>query len=124
MAQNHYSDDIQLARNNGSGPGQHQSIPWGSPPPYKIDREDTLAPYWWDMREWSWKKFMLLGVGIAIVIIILVVAIVEVEKENAYPDYSPLNYTLLDTCQYFLFSKSILQFSLIVLPRRLWNGLF
>lgn len=45
----------------------------------------------------SKKTWMIIGaVGVAILVIVIVVP-VEVAKENAYPDYSAINYTLTDT---------------------------
>lgn len=73
----------------------------GPPPAYKVDREDTLAPKWWDARHWSKKTYLFVGLGLAVLIAVLVVIIVEVEKKNAYPNYSALSYSLQDTCQYF-----------------------
>jgi hypothetical protein len=87
-------------REGGNGYQPHDSIQEGPPPAYKVNREDTLTPHWWDIREWSRKKLILLGAGLIALIIILVVVIVEEEKKNAYPDYATLNYTLAATCQY------------------------
>lgn len=45
----------------------------------------------------SKKTWMIIGaVGVAILVIVIVVP-VEVAKENAYPNYSAINYTLTDT---------------------------
>lgn len=45
----------------------------------------------------SKKTWMIIGgVAVAVVVIVIVVP-VEVAKENAYPDYTALNYTLADT---------------------------
>jgi len=72
--------------------------PQGPPPPtYKVDREDTLRPSGWNVKYWGWKKFATAGAIVAIVIIVVVVAVVEVMKNNRYPDYSKLNYSLVDT---------------------------
>lgn len=75
------------------------NMPMGPSPGYKVDRDDTLNPSPWDVRQWSWKKWAMLIAGIVIVVVVIVVAVVEVEKNNKYPDYSPLTYTLADTCK-------------------------
>jgi hypothetical protein len=79
-----------------------QDIPTDPPPKYKVDREDTLRPHWWNVREWRKRVWAFLAAGVIIVIIVIVVAVVEVEKENAYPTYAPLNYSLAETCAYSL----------------------
>ena len=71
----------------------------GPPPEYKVDREDTLNPSPWDMRQWDWKKWAALVVGVVIVVVVIAVVAVEVTKHNQYPDYSALTYTLADTCK-------------------------
>jgi len=84
-------------RGGGNGYQPQDNIQMGAPPAYKVDREDSLAPRWWDIREWSRKKLILTGAGLIAVIIILVVVIVEETKKNAYPNYTTLNYTLAAT---------------------------
>jgi hypothetical protein len=78
----------------------HQNIDManGSPPQYKVDREDTLAPRWWNVREWSKKKLVFTGLGLAILIAVIIIIVVMVEKKNAYPNYSQLTYSLVDQC--------------------------
>lgn len=90
------------ARETGYGSAPQSDIPTraqAGQPHYKVDNEDTLAPRWWDVRQWSAKKLLLVGAGLAALIIILVVVIVEEEKKNVYPTYTALNYTLADTCK-------------------------
>lgn len=73
----------------------------GPPPPY--ESIDSLLPKTaptgskWNPKNWS--KITLLAVVVAVVVIIaaIIVGAVVGTKENAYPDYSPLNYTLEDT---------------------------
>jgi hypothetical protein len=72
----------------------------GAPPEYKVDRDDSLAPKWYEWRYWSKKIWMMIGVGIAIVIAIVIVVAVMVSKKDRYPDYSKLNYSLAETCAY------------------------
>jgi hypothetical protein len=77
----------------------------GAPPAYRVD-EDTLNPRWYNAREWRKRIWIGLGVVLAIIIIIIVVAVVLVEKaNNRYPDYSPLSYSLAETCMYLVASS-------------------
>ena len=90
---NNYSEDISMIHGGQMGP----------PPAYKLDREGTLAPHWWDVRGWSKKKMLLVVVGLVILAVVIIIIAVEVSKKNSYPDYSALTYTLTDTCTYHLF---------------------
>lgn len=48
-------------------------------------------------QSWSKKTWIIIGAAAAAVLIIVIVVPVEVAKENAYPDYTAINYTLTDT---------------------------
>lgn len=76
------------------------------PPAYKLDREDTLAPHWWDVREWSKKVITFVVLGVAIIIAIIVAVVVVVEKKNKYPNYSQLSYSLVGNCMYSLWKTT------------------
>ena len=52
---------------------------------------------WYDPRGWSMKKRLIVTACMVIVVIVVVVGAVEGVKANAYPKYSPLNYSLRDT---------------------------
>ncbi|KAJ5614713.1 endo-1-3(4)-beta-glucanase [Penicillium herquei] len=53
---------------------------------------------WYNPRGWSLRKKLIVAGCIAVVIIAIIVGAVEGVKANAaYPDYSQLNYTLVDT---------------------------
>ena len=96
---NNYSEDISMVHGG----------PMGPPPAYKLDREDSLAPHWWDYRGWSMKKLLLIVAGLVLLVVIVIIIAVEVVKKNAYPNYSALTYTLTDTCAYqpiFLSSRT------------------
>lgn len=72
----------------------------GPPPPY--DSIDSLGKTVPPTSKWnpkSWSKITILCVAAAIVCIIvgIIVGAVIGTRENAYPDYSPLNYSLQDT---------------------------
>ena len=63
-------------------------------------QEIQQEPRRWDVRYWSWKALILTGLGIAVVLADAIsVTVIEV-KENRYPDYSALTYSLSTTCQY------------------------
>lgn len=86
----------------------------GGPPKYEVDNEDTLSPHWWNLKAWRKRTFVFLALGLAIMIAVIVVIVVEVEKKNAYPDYSKLNYSLVDTCTYSShFSIQVIWFSVL-----------
>jgi hypothetical protein len=91
----------------------------GPPPEYKVDREDTLNPSPWDVRQWGSKKWAALIAGVVIIIVIVVVVAVVVTKNNRYPDYSTLTYSLADTCT-FTFPSPDFHLSNICL-HRFWN---
>ena len=87
--QNPFADDIYMAP---------EQMPRGPPPTTKFDADDTLRPHRWDVREWRKRTWAFLTAGIVIIIIIIIVVVVEVKKQNQYPDYTPLKYSLADTC--------------------------
>ncbi|POR36733.1 Uncharacterized protein TPAR_03033 [Tolypocladium paradoxum] len=72
-------DEIMFLRGSGDVRHAPASIPWWN-------------PRYWRKRVWA-------GVAIVIVIVIVIAAAVGVSqaKKNAYPDYSPLSYSLADT---------------------------
>lgn len=55
---------------------------------------------WWNPRYW--RKSIWAGVilSFAVVLIIIIAVSVMKVKENRYPDYSPLSYSLADTCKF------------------------
>jgi hypothetical protein len=64
-------------------------------PMYAFNDEDYHP--WYNPRYW--RKRVIIGMVllvIVIIVIVIVVAVVETKK-NAYPDYSQLKYTLVDT---------------------------
>lgn len=59
------------------------------------------APWWKSKKVW-------IGVAAVVVIAIVIgvaVGVTQGKKNDSYPDYSQLNYTLKDTCE-FLFRSS------------------
>lgn len=49
------------------------------------------------IKSWSKKTWIIVGSAAAVILIIVIVVPVEVTKENAYPSYTAINYTLSDT---------------------------
>lgn len=50
------------------------------------------------LKRWNKKTWIIVGSATTIILIIIIaVSVTEVEKANAYPDYSAINYTLVDT---------------------------
>lgn len=82
---------------------QDYGRPLGPPPGYKVDRDDTLNQPWYDVREWGKKAWIAVGAIVVLVIVIVVIIAVEVSKKNKYPDYTKLNYSLAETCEFLLF---------------------
>ena len=95
---------------------RHESAPSSSPPPKYVDiglrgSNDTMgqryyehpsAP-WYEWRSWSKRIWAYVAVGIVAILLIIIIVPVEVSKAqraNSYPDYTPLNYTLKDTCKF------------------------
>lgn len=48
-------------------------------------------------KTWSKKTWIIVGSSAVILLIIIIVGPTEVAKENAYPTYTSVNYTLADT---------------------------
>lgn len=52
---------------------------------------------WYDPRGWSLRKKLIVAACGIVVIVAVIVGAVEGVKANAYPNYTALNYTLIDT---------------------------
>jgi hypothetical protein len=66
---------------------------------YQFDQDDSWYHPWYNFKYWgkrAWAGFV--AVVVLIIVIIIIVA-VEVTKNNAYPDYTQLSYSLADTCK-------------------------
>jgi hypothetical protein len=83
---NEYDHNIGIVTNN-------------PPPAYDLNSAQAdRDPHWFDVRYWSKKALVISALAlVVIVVIVIAVAVVEVKK-NAYPDYSKLNYSLVDQC--------------------------
>jgi len=88
---NPFADDIYMA---------DQDAPMQPKTAYTYEREETLRPRRWDVRSWKKRVWAIIAAIVAVIIIVVVVAVVEVEKENRYPAYAPLKYSLSDTCMH------------------------
>ncbi|GCB18190.1 probable glycosidase C21B10.07 [Aspergillus awamori] len=74
----------------------------GPPPPpgsgQFIPPQQTAAQYsWYDPRGWSLRKKLIIAAVIIVIIIAVVAGAVEGTKKKGYPDYSKLDYKLVDT---------------------------
>ena len=82
---NRFSDTVRLTN--------------AAPPPYAFNEDLKSAPARsrFDPRGWSKRAWIIAAVGFIILIIIIVVAAVVASKNNKYPAYAKLNYSLSDT---------------------------
>jgi hypothetical protein len=103
-----YPDDHRYGRNNYAdnsqfqppayGETHHRLPPQGSSAAPNMDyrREEYASPWYRKKRTWA-------AVALVIILVIVVPVAVVVSRNknraNAYPDYSTLNYTLLETCE-------------------------
>ncbi|KKK21763.1 hypothetical protein ARAM_001696 [Aspergillus rambellii] len=74
---------------------QHPGLPWGSDKP----SPSALAPRrpWYNPRGWSPQAKLFAGSLCIAVMIGVIVGTVKWSELSRYPDYSPLNYRLVDT---------------------------
>lgn len=54
---------------------------------------------WYNPRYWRKRVWAGVGTVVVIIIIIIVAILVSNARKNRYPDYSPLAYSLADTCR-------------------------
>lgn len=82
-----------------SGNAGYTQAPEPAPPRYStvVGARPEIAHTWYDPRGWSLRKKLIVAGCVIVVIVGVVVGAVEGVKLNAYPDYSQLNYTLVDT---------------------------
>lgn len=61
--------------------------------------EEQDAP-WYDFKEWRKRTWAIIVAVVVIAVVAVAVAVTQVDKKEAYyPNYSELNYTLIDTCE-------------------------
>ncbi len=86
-----YDENIQMVH-NGPAPSAYRTN--------DVGQEDD--PHWFDVRYWS-RKAIIISIALIVIIIVIVIAVaVVMVKKNAYPDYSKLNYSLVDHCMQYL----------------------
>ena len=56
---------------------------------------------WWNPRYWRKRVWAAIAVVLLIVIVIAVAVGVTEAKNNKYPDYSELSYSLSETCKFW-----------------------
>lgn len=69
-----------------------------SPERDPTDREVSAAP-WYHPRSWSVRKRLVVAAITVAVTVGVIVGAVEGVRANRYPNYTPLNYQLVDTYQ-------------------------
>lgn len=63
----------------------------------KTEEQQSPARAWYDPQGWSLRRRVILGVAALILIVVIIVGTVEGVRANRYPDYTPLNYHLVDS---------------------------
>lgn len=79
------------------GRSAHQATP--NPPRYSevFSSRAAMERPWYNPRGWSGRRKLIIGACVVVVIVAVIVGAVEGVKANAYPNYTQLNYTLVDT---------------------------
>jgi hypothetical protein len=77
------------------GPAGSTDVPAPGQGPEK-ELPETQTP-WYDPRGWSLRKKLIVASVVVVVIVVTIVGAVEGVRANRYPDYTPLNYKLVDT---------------------------
>lgn len=54
---------------------------------------------WWNPRYWRKRVWAAIIIVIIVIVIIIVAVAVGKARKNIYPDYTPLSYSLKDTCK-------------------------
>jgi hypothetical protein len=92
----YYADDHGRYQSAGQIPQNGQSAS-AYPPAYGSWSGNAASYSKWDPRGWSLKNKIFLAAGIVVVIVAIVVGSVLGVKANRYPNYSKLDYSLVDT---------------------------
>lgn len=93
----------------------------------KASRAATTKMPWWNPRYWARKVWIAIVVVLVIIIVVAVaVGVTLSKKDNAYPSYKELSYTLQDTCKCHLCSSRAhrIQQTWTNIRCRLWRDLF
>ena len=65
------------------------------PPPYEEIKSSSPT----NPRNWGKRVWICIAAAVVIIIAVVVGVVVGVRRPYAYPNYSELNYALLDTCE-------------------------
>jgi hypothetical protein len=66
---------------------------------FQFGREDSYYYHpWYNFKYWGKKAWAGAIAVVVLIIVIIIIIAVEVTKNNAYPDYTKLNYSLAETC--------------------------
>lgn len=87
-------------------PYSESSVPLqgvGEPPPYSATAPDAekvaAGPSKWNPKSWGLKTKIGVAAGVVAVIIAIIVGAYYGVRNNKYPNYSKLNYSLQRTCK-------------------------
>ena len=92
----YYADDHGRYQSAAQIPQNGQSAN-GHTPAYGSWNGDADPYSKWDPRGWSLKNKIFLATGIVVVIVAVIVGSVLGVRANRYPNYSKLDYRLVDT---------------------------
>ncbi|KAJ5089040.1 hypothetical protein N7532_007724 [Penicillium argentinense] len=82
------------------------------PKPAEGDENEGIFPYaWYDPRGWSMRKKLLVALGLAIFITVVIVGPYYGVKLSRYPDYTRLDYRLVDSYEGTSFFEQFNYFS-------------
>jgi hypothetical protein len=84
---------------NGYGQGFGDTVNLPDRPNGRFARNVQARGSPWHPRNWALRTKLCAGFGAVVLLIIIVVPAVVVTRNNRYPAYSKLNYTLKDTCK-------------------------
>jgi len=77
-----------------------ETFSMGAPPKYMVDREDTLNHAWWNVKYWGKKGWFIFAGVVVVILIIIGVAAGVTARNNRYPTYSKLTYSLAENCMF------------------------
>jgi hypothetical protein len=85
--------------NNLTNHGRSAPQTTPQPPRYSevFGSKPVMERPWYNPLGWSGRKKLIIAGCVVVVIVAVIVGAVEGVKANAYPNYSQLNYTLVDT---------------------------
>ena len=55
---------------------------------------------WWNPKYWSKRTWAIVVPAVIVVLIVVIVTPVKVAEANRYPNYTRLDYSLADTCEF------------------------